>query len=210
MKKIALLGDSIFDNAAYIGGGIDVIGQLKEFLPDEWEAVLRAVDGSVVEDLSRQILDLPSDVTHLVVSVGGNNALMNSDILQMGISSSAEFLNNLADRIGTFEFHYRRMLESVLKLKKATALCTIYYPRMPEPLVQKISVAALAAFNDVIIRQTFLCGLPLIDLRLVCNEDSDYANEIEPSEKGGRKIAETIGRLVQGHDFSGLRTQVFF
>src|SRR5262245_66024507 len=87
------------------------------------------------------------------------------------------------------------MLRTVLGLKKPTAICTIYYPRIPEPFTQKIVVAALATFNDVIIRQAFLSGIPLIDLRLVCDEDSDYANEIEPSEKGGGKIANAkIGR----------------
>ena len=53
-------------------------------------------------------------------------------------------------------------------------------------------------------------GIPLIDLRLVCDEDSDYANEIEPSEKGGGKIANAIVRLVSGHDFESHRTEVFF
>jgi hypothetical protein len=101
------------------------------------------------------------------------------------------------------------MLQGVLSLKKPTAVCTIYYPRIPEPFMQKIAVAALATFNDVIIRQAFLAGVPLIDLRLVCDEDSDYANEIEPSEKGGGKIANAIVRLVGEHNFESRRTEVF-
>ena len=80
---------------------------------------------------------------------------------------------------------------------------------MAEPLVQKIAVAALTIFNDVIIKQVFLAGVPLIDLRLVCNEDADYANEIEPSEAGGRKIANAIVRLLSEHSFESRRTQAF-
>jgi hypothetical protein len=34
--------------------------------------------------------------------------------------------------------------------------------------------------------------LPLIDLRLVCSEDADFANSIEPSVAGGAKIATAI------------------
>ncbi len=189
MKHIVLLGDSIFDNKAYVNGGLDVVAHLRRQIPSEWKASLRAVDGSVVEDVRKQTLDLPDDATHLIVSAGGNNAILNADVLQQKAASSAEVLNKLADVASTFEYHYREMLRAVLSLHKPFAVCTIYYPRIPEPFAQKIAVAALSIFNDVIIKQAFSAGVPLIDLRLVCNEDSDYANEIEPSEAGGRKIA---------------------
>jgi hypothetical protein len=110
----------------------------------------------------------------------------------MRVSASAEVFERLADAASSFEQHYREMLQAVLGLNKPTAVCTIYYPRIPGVLAQKIAVAALATFNDVIIRQAFLAGVPLIDLRLICNEDSDYANAIEPLEAGGRKIASVI------------------
>jgi hypothetical protein len=164
----------------------------------------------LVENVQKQTLNLPSDATHLFVSAGGNNAILNADILQMKISASAEVFDRLADLSSTFEFQYREMLETVLSLNKSTAVCTIYYPRIPEDFTQKIAVAALATFNDVIMKQAFLAGVPLIDLRLVCNEDSDYANEIEPSEAGGEKIAKTILRVVNEHDFEKHKTEVFF
>ncbi len=209
MKHIVLLGDSVFDNQAYINGGLDVIAHVRQQIPDEWKVSLRAVDGSVVENVRKQTLDLPDGATHLVISAGGNNAILNADILQQKAASSAEVLDKLADVASEFEYHYREMLEAALSLKKPTAVCTIYYPRIPEPLTQKIAVAALTIFNDVIIKQAFLVGVPLIDLRLVCNEDSDYANEIEPSEKGGGKIAKAIVRLVNEHNFEARRTEVF-
>jgi hypothetical protein len=209
MNHIVLLGDSVFDNKAYVNGGLDVIAHIRRQIPAGWRASLHAVDGSVVENVRKQVLDLPDDATHLVVSAGGNDAILTYDILQQKVASSAEVLNKLADIAGGFECRYREMLEGVLSRKKPTAVCTIYYPRIPEPFTQKIAVAALATFNDVIIRQAFLAGVPLIDLRLVCDEDSDYANEIEPSEKGGGKIAGAIVRLVGEHDFEIRRTEVF-
>jgi lysophospholipase L1-like esterase len=209
MKHIVLLGDSVFDNKAYIDGGLDVIEHIRRQIPAGWKASLRAVDGSVVENVRKQALDLPGDATHLVVSAGGNDAILSSDILRQKVASSAEVLDKLADIAGEFEYRYREMLQSVLSLKKPTAVCTIYYPRIPDPFTQKIAVAALATFNDVIIRHAFLAGVPLIDLRLVCDENSDYANEIEPSEKGGGKIANAIVRLVSEHNFESRRTEVF-
>lgn len=209
MNDVVLLGDSIFDNKAYVKGGMDVVAHLREQMPQDWKASLLAVDGSVVENVRKQLLSLPGDATHLVISVGGNNAILNADILQQRASSSAEFFDKLADVASTFEYHYRAMLDAVLKLQKPTVLCTIYYPHIPEPFAQKITVAALATFNDVIIKQAFLAGLPLIDLRLVCNEPADYANEIEPSEAGGKKIAQAILRAVSQHSFENHRTEVF-
>jgi hypothetical protein len=209
MKHIVLLGDSIFDNAPYVNGGPDVIAHLRRQIPSEWKASLRAVDGSVVENVREQTSDLPDDVTHLIVSAGGNNALLNAGILHQPAASSAEVLKRMADVAGTFEYYYREMMQAVLSLNFPTAVCTIYYPRMREPLMQKLAVAALAIFNDVIIKQAFLAGVPLIDLRLVCNEDTDYANEIEPSAAGGKKIAAAIVRLVSEHAFESRRTEAY-
>lgn len=210
MNHIVLLGDSIFDNESYVGGGLDVIAHLRQQMPDTWKATLCAVDGSVVENVQKQILGLPDDATHLFISSGGNNALLNADILQMTVSSSAEVFDRVADLASVFELHYREMLQAVLSLNKQVAVCTIYYPRMPEDFAQKITVAALATFNDVIIKQAFLAGVPLIDLRLVCNEDADYANAIEPSETGGSKIAKTILRVAQERNYEAHRTEAFF
>jgi hypothetical protein len=210
MNHILLIGDSIFDNAAYVKKGLDVIASLRQQISPAWKASLRAVDGSLVENVREQILDLPEDTTHLIVSAGGNNAILQADILQQKAASSSEVLNMLADVAAAFEYQYSEMLQALLSLDKPTAVCTIYYPRMPEPVIQKIAIAGLSIFNDVIIRQAFFAGIPLIDLRLVCNEDADYANEIEPSEAGGRKIANAIVRLVTEHRFESLRTQAFF
>jgi hypothetical protein len=210
MKHIVLLGDSIFDNKYYVDGGLDVVSHLHGQIPAGWVATLRAVDGSVVENVHSQMINLPDDATHLIVSAGGNDALLNAGILQMRASSSAEVFDKLADISSTFEHHYRRMLQAVLGLQKQVAVCTIYYPQIRESFTQKIAVAALASFNDVIIKQAFLAGVPLLDLRLVCNEAADYANEIEPSEAGGGKIAKVITRLVDEHDFENHRTEVYF
>jgi hypothetical protein len=67
----------------------------------------------------------------------------------------------------------------------------------------------LNIFNDCILREAITHGLPVLDLRLICTEAEDYANEIEPGVPGGRKIAAGILNLVQNHDFSGKRTVVY-
>jgi len=210
MAHIVLLGDSIFDNKSYVGaGGKDVVAHLREAISLDWRATLKAVDGSVTGNVSRQLSDLPETATHLVVSVGGNDALMNTDVLQMRADSAARVLNELANRAERFEQDYSEMLRTVLAKNLPTAVCTIYFPSFPDAQTQRIAVTALATFNDAIIRQAILNNLPLLDLRLICSEKADYANPIEPSDIGGRKIAQKIFELIEKHDFSKRRTQIF-
>lgn len=206
---VVLLGDSVFDNAAYVGGGPDVVAQLRERLPAGWRATLGAADGSVAADVARQLRSLPRDATHLVVSTGGNDALGQAALLQEGARSMGEALGRLSAVAGRFESDYLGMLRGLLGTGLPAAVCTIYYPRFPEPLLQRLAVTALAHFNDAITRAAFAGGLPVIDLRLVCGDDADYANSIEPSARGGAKIASTITRLLAEHDFSRRRTEVF-
>jgi pentose-5-phosphate-3-epimerase len=81
VKHIVLLGDSIFDNAAYVHGSPDVITHLNSILPQDWKATLLAVDGSISTDVIGQIRKIPESATHLVVSAGGNDGLSRADSL---------------------------------------------------------------------------------------------------------------------------------
>lgn len=209
MTHLALLGDSIFDNKSYVHPGHDVTAHLHRLMPPSWTATLCAVDGTTAAEVIPQLERIPAEATHLVLSAGGNNAILNADVLSKELTSSAEAFSLLGDRAAAFERQYQDMLHRVLTLKKPTAVCTIYYPNFADPFMQKIVMTALTPFNDAICRYAFTRGVPLIDLRLVCNEKADYANEIEPSDAGGRKIAAAIVRLFKEHDFERHRTQVF-
>ena len=209
MKHIVLLGDSIFDNAAYVKGGPDLIRQLRAKLPEGWKATLNAVDGSMIQNVPNQLASLSQEASHLVVSVGGNNALGHGNILSESALSAAEVLNRLADVGDDFQQQYHAMLRGILSCQLPTAICTIYYPHFPDPMLQRIAVAALTIFNDVIMREAFMAGIPVLDIRLICNEGSDYANEIEPSVRGGEKISDAILKVVAEHDFTRGRTEVF-
>jgi hypothetical protein len=196
MTHVVLLGDSIFDNLVYVTPAPDVIRQLRARLGDGWKASLLAVDGDVTTDVARQLGKLPRDATHLVVSVGGNDALGSASILAERASSVAEAVNRLAEAQNRFRQAYDRMVESVLERRLPTALCTIYDSAYPEPQ-RRLVVAGLALFNDVITRAAFAHRLPLIDLRLIFRDTADYANPIEPSAQGGEKIAAVIADLVR-------------
>ena len=207
---IVLLGDSIFDNGAYVRRGEpDVVRQLRDKLPAGAKATLAAVDGATTAGVARQLERLPADATHLVVSAGGNDALGNIGVLEDSSRSIADALTRLAAIGDGFGRGYRAMLGSVLDRGRPTALCTIYDPRYPDPRLQRLAVTGLALFNDVITRAAFAHGLPVLDLRLICDEDADFANPIEPSAQGGEKIAAAIARLLAEYDFARRRSAVF-
>ena len=209
MTHVVLLGDSIFDNGAYVRRGEpDVVAQVQAKLPQGAKATLCAVDGAVTTGVERQLDRVPSGATHLVVSVGGNDALRSSGILREQARSVAEVITKFAAVQDEFARHYRTMLDRVLDRRLPTALCTIYDARFPDPQEQRLVVTALSIFNDVISREAFSRRLPLIDLRLICNEPDDYANPIEPSAKGGDKIAGVIAQVVAGNTIFP-RSQVY-
>jgi hypothetical protein len=208
-KHIVLLGDSIFDNAAYVPGGPDVITQLRSLLPRESQATLLAIDGSVAIDVIAQISRIPESTTHLIVSAGGNDGLSRADILQKSARSVAEVIDLLATIRAEFHQDYSRMLQALLALKLPLALCTVYDPCFAEPHMQRLTTTALNIFNDCILREAFVRGLPVLDLRLICSQAQDYANEIEPGIPGGRKIAAAIRNLVLRHDFSGRLSVIY-
>jgi GDSL-like Lipase/Acylhydrolase family len=210
MGHVVLLGDSVFDNGAYVRSGEpDVIRQLREALPAGWGATLTAVDGAVTGHVRGQLGRMPTDATHLVVSAGGNDALWRQQVLEVRVQSVAQGLLGLAEVRDEFAHDYRDMLDAVLDRGLPTAVCTIYDPRFPDSARQRVAAAALPLFNDVITREAFGRGLPLVDLRLVCSDDADYANPVEPSARGGAKIASAVAALVTGHDFARRRSGVF-
>src|SRR3954447_26548187 len=69
---VVLVGDSIFDNAAYVGSGPAVIDQVNSALPPQWKATLLAVDGATTASISHQLSRLPSQECGNMPRVIGN------------------------------------------------------------------------------------------------------------------------------------------
>lgn len=193
-SHLALIGDSVFDNRSYTNGAPDVAAHLRELLPT-WGVTLCAVDGSTTTDFGRQLDGVSAKITHVVVSLGGNDALMNADLLDLPVRSTAEALDVFQERLDGFESSYGYAVEAVLALEKRTTLCTIYNGNLAGNEARRARIA-LMMFNDVVLRTALRFSLNVIDLRLVCTEPTDFANPIEPSGTGGRKIANAIARAL--------------
>jgi hypothetical protein len=208
MGHVVLLGDSIFDNARYVPDRPPVIDQLRQALPRGWQATLLAVDGHITKDVSTQLNNLPADATHLVVSAGGNDALGESAVLGEAVKTVGAALSLIQDARVRFRHSYRTMLQALSAIGKPAAVCTVYDAI---PGLGSGEQAALAGFNEVILREAFVAGLPVIDLRLVCVRAADYSHvsPIEPSAVGGAKIVRVIAEIVTTHDYGCCRSMIY-
>ena len=209
-QHVVLLGDSIFDNAAYTRGAPDVVTHLGALLPAPWRASLYAVDGATTTGIARQVQRVPRDASHVVVSVGGNDALASRSLLDTAVRSTGEALALFHDRVQRFESSYRAALALVVALQRHTTVCTIYNGQLPDAREARSARMALMMFNDAIIRAGIDLGLDVIELRSVCTEPADYANPIEPSGPGGRKIATAIAHAVGARSASEARVGRIF
>src|ERR1039458_1563875 len=117
MNHIVLLGDSIFDNGSYVHqddrGEEPVLDQLRGLLPGGWDVTLVAVDGHRIADVCRQLDRAPADASHLVISVGGNDALGQGSVLDRRAGTVSDALVTLARTREEFRREYRQMLDAV-------------------------------------------------------------------------------------------------
>lgn len=190
-KHLVLVGDSIFDNRAYVKAGQSVSEHLQALMGRAGKVTLLAVDGHVANNVPGQLLAMPEGATHIALSVGGNDALESLPALDTGCSNVFEALGILGELQRTFDHHYRSALLAAMKPGLPLMTCTIYdaVPGLPPPLK-----TALSLFNDVICRHALAHQVPVLDLRGLLQDPEDYstASPIEPSEMGGKKIAQAL------------------
>ncbi len=146
------------------------------------------MDGAVTLNvLDYQVSDIPETATHLVLSVGGNDALR------------AFYTCALPDELEMVTATFAGWYAELIRALKATGLplvaCTIYCDcPLEDPTVLYAMQHYLPWYNRAIMAVLQRHNVPMIDLREICTEAEDYAavSPIEPSNQGGHKIAIAI------------------
>jgi hypothetical protein len=201
-RRVVVCGDSVFDNSPYVGeSGRDFLSHLRELVKD-WEIDFRALDGAIASEVLNVQIAVCEPCEAIVLSVGGNNAL--SHIYLLEAQERMRFLQ-VAVLLGDIQRSFRRDYAATLKhaasLARRLLVATIYRPRFhmdgyPEMVISAID-PLLSVFNDVIQEEARLVGADLLDLREISVSDEDFANSIEPSDSGGRKIARRVAAWLQ-------------
>jgi len=208
MKHIALIGDSIFDNAGYVGTGESVIEQLQTNMPVDCKATLLAVDGDVTSDVYAQLELIPEDTTHAFLSIGGNDALRIVNVLQESVSTVGEAMEVFTEIRLDFQIRYRELITQIKQKVDKLIICTVH-DCVPD--FEPRALTALSMFNEIILKEAFAINASVIDLRLLCNEKEDYStiSPIEPSGRGARKIVENIIKVTNEHDFDQSISKIY-
>ena len=191
--KIALLGDSIFDNGSYVNKGESVIEQLAHMISG---ATLLAIDGDVTTDVFTQLEKLPNSVEYTFLSCGGNDALKAASLLEKPASTVGDAFQQISTVLKLFREKYQSLLEALTaKTGSKLTICTIYNN---VPGISIRAKTALALFNEVILEEAIKKGTSIIDLRVICKEEEDFSeiSPIEPSGLGARKIALKVVDIV--------------
>lgn len=154
--------------------------------------------------------EIPAEATHVVISIEGAWAIEASGLLQGGTHTISEALEVLAIAADEFERILDGMIAAARETGLPTLLCTLVPARFAEPQQQRAFTAALAIFNDRILRRAIAAKLSIVDLRVVCNEDADYASATLLSRTGVRKAANVIRAALYEVSRKPGRPRVYF
>lgn len=193
--NIVLAGDYIFDNAAYVIPGRSVAGCLVQQIGLLDRVTLLAEENATIEDVSGQMSGMPNDTTHVIISVGGNDAWGSLWLLDTPAASVKNALEKMCVVADIFRGRYRKMLVALAARDVPLVVCAICNH---SPGLSGAQSAALAVFNDVISEEAGRAGIPVIDLRVVLRvaEDFSSASPTGPSHLGSRKIAMAIVNAI--------------
>jgi len=193
---VSLLGDSIIDNKVYVGQGeLSVTEHLKHNSSSNFTMI--AVDGDTTEDvLDNQLDNLKEPVSHIVLSIGGNDLLQNLHLLEDETSGMKFALEKCSELVDEIQENYIKILERFLQYDAKVLLCTVYEGDLESDVLlaeyDKAGQAMLKMHNDTVYYLASKFDVDVLELRNIFTNKEDYANPIEPSHIGGEKLAKAI------------------
>jgi len=184
-QTIVLLGDSILKNNSYVPDGKGVDNILQERSDKNVESI--AENNSKIVDVYSQINKIPIELnnktTTIFLSSGGND-ILSFYVDQHGDTNDTGFLN-------TMMAAYKKLVKSIQTRMNLCqiVLLDIYYPTSNQFAQYK---PILEKWNTLIADYARENSLGLLQISQVVTSNDDFTLGIEPSEKGGKKIAQSI------------------
>ena len=199
---VVLLGDSTLDNERYLDlneGGEPVGMQLSRRCEEmDWELTMLATDGSTLDDVAiRQVPIIPDDATHIVLSASGNDLLRLLNEVASEEFSLSSLYSALTAGLQEVARKHRRMMESIKSIGCNVACCTVYSPNFKNAFLTGLSLCSLGLHNSRIRRIAEDLDMPVLDLASLCQSSDDFANPLELSTIGGRKVVSKVVQFVK-------------
>lgn len=189
-RAIVLLGDSILKNNSYVSDGkaVDNIIEERSLKNDKnIELYSLAENNSKIVDVYSQINKIPLDInnknTIIFLSSGGND-ILSFYVDQNGDTNDTGFLN-------TMMAAYKKLVTGIQTRMNLCqiVLLDVYYPTSNQFAQYK---PILEKWNSLIATYAREKSFGLLQISLVVTSNDDFTLGIEPSEKGGEKIAQLI------------------
>ena len=180
----------------------------------------RAVDGHTMQDLLDTQLSNEglNEATHIITYIGGNDLLHNISFLQMtsklsevmgkdarigkwgarelNPSRNKVFEETYFEIIKPMQQEYESVVANLSNYRAKLLLCTVYEGDLVDSDefsdVIYSSKTMLSIFNDLVYRTAQKYNAEVLELRDIFVSPEDYANPIEPSHTGGKKLAKAI------------------
>lgn len=178
--KVVLIGDSMLNNSAYVEGNQSVPDLLSKNLVGN-TVYNFAKDGATINDCYAQLdkisTELNNSSTSIIVSCGGNNILSSRSL-------KTTDMNNLFNQ-------YSKLLKSI---KTRVPNASVYVLNLYTPTNSHyVSYhEAIDQWNQLLEDNKSSLQYKIINTSSLLVTDEDFTYNIEPSEKGGRKIVEAI------------------
>ena len=219
--QIYLLGDSIFDNERYLDNGqLSVAAQIHKKYRYIWQyngnnsrnwrnqpSVIDhgSEDGTTAETFANKEPEIKIKKTNYYFSLSEPQPRMRMFFLSLGMNDILHFMREiktldlfqkynpgeiLFERKMDFEKAYEKIMQTIIHYSYwIPSICTIY-----DGVVEDRSLFSIiqSMFNDVIYKIGYRHSVPVIELRQIFTDQDDYTNFVEPSEKGGEKLAGKI------------------
>jgi len=207
IPNIVLLGDSLGTMPSISDRGPGMLE--RQLLPDihePWRLTIIRADDVISHS---PLAEFPASASHVVISVEGNRAIQSSQLLEGHPGSYESALARLSFAADQFEGVMDALVRAARRAGLPTVVCTMYQPRYPNPVRQRAASAALAIFNDRIIKLAIEARLPIVDFRSVCSDREDYGEEGLLSRVGLAKVAAVIWRALHESAARGTGTEIF-
>ena len=184
-NNIILLGDSILKNNNYVKNGLSIEDILREKKGENLYCL--AANNSTIVDIYSQLDNIPveinNDKTTIFISSGGN------DILSQYVDRDSDISNTHI--LNVIFIAYKKLVKGIqTKMNKSKiVLIDIYYPTSNQftqfhPIVKE--------WNKLIEKYANKNSFGLLQISKSVTSSDDFTLSIEPSEKGGEKIANSI------------------
>lgn len=182
-KNILLIGDSMLNNSAYVSGGQSIPDLISKDLETKPGTTVYnfAKDGSTINDCYTQLdkisTELNNSSTIIFVSCGGNDILNSRGATKINVANLfaqySELIKSIRSRVANARLNVLNLYFPV------NTHYTSYYDTITQ-------------WNKLIEDNASILGYKVITTNNLLVAEDDFAYDIEPSYKGGKKIARAI------------------